>query len=97
MGWNRWQISALAILTILAGSPADAQQIQGTPGSPSATETIDSKYLPPDTRTPVDDKDYQVPFRFTGKVAKVTIRVGPEQLAEADRQVMDEALRRAKD
>jgi arylsulfatase A-like enzyme len=50
-----------------------------------------------DTRTPVDDKDYQVPFRFTGKLAKVTIRVGPEQLAEADRQVMEEALRRAKD
>jgi hypothetical protein len=50
-----------------------------------------------DTRTPVDDKDYQVPFRFTGKLAKLTIRVGPEQLAEADRKVMDEALRRAKD
>ena len=50
-----------------------------------------------DTRTPVDDKDYQVPFRFTGKLAKLTIRVGPEQLAEADRQVMEEALRRAKD
>jgi arylsulfatase len=46
MGWDRWTISALAILTVLAGGPADAQQSQGTLGSPSATETIDGKYLP---------------------------------------------------
>jgi hypothetical protein len=30
-----------------------------------------------DTGTPVDDKDYQVPFRFTGKLAKLTIKLGP--------------------
>ena len=30
-----------------------------------------------DTRTPVDDKDYQVPFRFTGKIAKLTFKLGP--------------------
>ena len=24
-----------------------------------------------DLRTPVDDKDYQVPFRFNGKIAKL--------------------------
>jgi hypothetical protein len=26
-----------------------------------------------DTRTPVDDNDYQVPFRFTGKIDKQTL------------------------
>src|SRR5262249_17046552 len=26
-----------------------------------------------DTGTPVDDKDYQVPFAFTGKLGKITI------------------------
>ena len=26
-----------------------------------------------DTRTPVDDEDYQVPFAFTGKIVKVTV------------------------
>jgi hypothetical protein len=36
-----------------------------------------------DTRTPVDDKDYQVPFHFTGNIAKLTIKVGPDQLTEA--------------
>ena len=39
-----------------------------------------------DIRTPVDDKDYQVPFRFTGKLAKLTIKLGPERLTDADRE-----------
>src|SRR5262245_41906182 len=49
--------------------------------------TIDESFdFGVDTRTPVDDKDYQVPFRFTGKLDKLTIRLGPSQLAGADRQ-----------
>jgi arylsulfatase len=35
------------LLTLLAAVAAHAQQATGTPGSPSATETIDGKYLPP--------------------------------------------------
>ena len=31
-----------------------------------------------DTRYGVDDNDYQVPFRFTGKLAKLTIKLEPE-------------------
>ena len=50
-----------------------------------------------DTRTPVDDKDYQVPFAFTGTLTKLTIKVGPEQLAEADHRGIQEALARARD
>jgi len=30
-----------------------------------------------DTGTPVDDKDYQVPFTFTGTINKVTVQLGP--------------------
>jgi arylsulfatase len=39
-----------------------------------------------DTGTPVDDSDYKVPFRFSGKLHKVTIRVQPRSLTpeEAD-------------
>ena len=33
-----------------------------------------------DTGTPVDDQDYQVPFRFTGELGKLTVKVGPRQL-----------------
>ena len=36
-----------ALSLFLSGAPAGAQQIIGTPGSPSATETIDGKQLPP--------------------------------------------------
>jgi arylsulfatase A-like enzyme len=50
-----------------------------------------------DTRTPVDDKDYQVPFRFTGKISKLTIKLGPEQLVEDDRKHMQEAINRVND
>jgi arylsulfatase A-like enzyme len=37
-----------------------------------------------DTRTPVDDNDYQVPFRFTGKLDKLTYKLGTEELMEED-------------
>jgi arylsulfatase len=30
-----------------------------------------------DTRTPIDDHDYQVPFRFTGKLNKLTVELEP--------------------
>jgi arylsulfatase len=50
-----------------------------------------------DTRTPVDDRDYQVPFRFTGKLDKLTFKLGPEQLASEDRQVIQHALATAHD
>ena len=45
-----------------------------------------------DTGTPVDDQDYQVPFRFTGKINKLTIKLGPTQLTSNDRQIIQHAL-----
>jgi arylsulfatase A-like enzyme len=44
-----------------------------------------------DTRTGVEDKDYQVPFRFTGKLDKLTIKLGPVQLSSADHRVIRHA------
>ena len=41
------KLLASCTLLALAGSVSYAQQITGTPGSPSATTTIDGKYLPP--------------------------------------------------
>src|SRR5271155_117041 len=43
-------ISLVAVLTVvwlLTASSASAQQINGVPGSPSATMTLDGKQLPP--------------------------------------------------
>ncbi|WP_457584791.1 arylsulfatase [Ensifer canadensis] len=43
--------------------------------------TIDESFdVGIDTRSPVDDKDYQVPFRFTGTIDKLTVKVGPPQI-----------------
>jgi arylsulfatase len=44
-----------------------------------------------DTRTGVEDKDYQAPFRFTGKLDKLTIKLGPVQLSSEDHQVIRHA------
>jgi arylsulfatase len=39
-----------------------------------------------DTGTPVDDKDYQVPFAFNGTLNKLTIKLEPAQLSPADQK-----------
>jgi hypothetical protein len=39
-----------------------------------------------DTGTPVDDKDYQVPFRFTGKLNELTVQIGPNQMFPAEKE-----------
>jgi arylsulfatase A-like enzyme len=59
-----------------------------------ADETFD---VGVDTRTGVNDKDYQVPFRFNGNIAKLTVDLGPMQLAESDQKVIKEARARASD
>ena len=33
-----------------------------------------------DTRTEINAEDYQVPFGFTGKIEKPTVKLGPSQL-----------------
>ena len=54
--------------------------------------TIDETFdVGADTRTPVDDKDYQVPFRFTGKLNKLTYKLGPVQLTSEEHQVIRHA------
>jgi hypothetical protein len=41
-----------------------------------------------DAGTPLDDRDYKVPFRFTGKLNKVTIRVQPHTLTLAEEKLL---------
>jgi arylsulfatase A-like enzyme len=50
-----------------------------------------------DTRTGVNDQDYQVPFRFNGKIANVTFDLGPTHLTDADEMKVREATARAHD
>lgn len=50
-----------------------------------------------DTGTPVDDKDYQVPFRFTGKIDKLTFAIDPPQLTPEDVLKLKQAESKASD
>src|SRR5437016_7345834 len=49
-----------------------------------------------DTRTGVDDS-YKLPFKFTGTIDKLTFKLGPSQLAEADKKAQAEAYANAND
>ena len=49
-----------------------------------------------DTGTPVDDKDYQVPFTFTGKLEKLTLKIDRPQLSPEDVKKLDAAQRNNK-
>jgi arylsulfatase A-like enzyme len=46
-----------------------------------------------DTGTPVDDKDYQVPFRFTGKIHKLTVKLGSDERSAADKAKVEKMKR----
>jgi len=46
-----------------------------------------------DTRTPVDDADYQVPFKFTGTISKINVKLGKDQLmADSDKLMRQNIL-----
>lgn len=41
-----------------------------------------------DSRTGVNDKGYQVPFAFTGKINTLTFNLGPAQLSVEDKKIL---------
>jgi hypothetical protein len=40
---------------------------------------------------------YQLPFRFNGKIAKLTYKFGPVKLTSEDHQIIQHALAKARD
>jgi len=46
-----------------------------------------------DTGTPVDDNDYQVPFKFTGKINKITLTIDRPKLSPEDEKKLMQAQR----
>jgi arylsulfatase len=65
------------VLSVDGREAARSQIPRTTPFLLTFDETLD---IGSDTRTPVDDRDYKVPFTFTGKIDKVAIKLGPPQL-----------------
>jgi arylsulfatase len=82
------------ILRVDGNEVATKQVPHTTPFLITIDETFDVGL---DTRTPVDDRDYQVPFRFTGKINKVTFKLWPTQLTSNDDQVIQHARATARD
>jgi arylsulfatase A-like enzyme len=59
--------------------------------------TIDETFdIGSDTRTTVDDS-YKLPFRFTGKIDKLTYKLGPEQMTNDEQKRIRHAMERARD
>ncbi|HEY5894900.1 MAG TPA: arylsulfatase [Chthoniobacterales bacterium] len=61
------------------------------PHTVPALFTIDESFdVGIDTRTGVDDSDYQPPFRFTGKLAKLTIKLEPPKMTADEEKLLKE-------
>jgi arylsulfatase A-like enzyme len=76
------------------GKEVDNKKIAHTiPALMPVDETFD---VGVDTRTGVDDNDYQPPFRFTGKLVKLTVNLKPGPMSAEDQKHFDEATMRAK-
>ncbi len=45
-----------------------------------------------DSGSPVND-DYELPFKFTGTIDKLTFKLGPSQTTEADKAKIDEGMK----
>jgi len=70
---------------------------QKIPHSIPLMMTIDETFdIGIDTRSPVDDS-YKLPFRFTGTIAKLTYKLGHDQITAAEQRSMQEAVARARD
>jgi len=64
---------------------------QNTPSSTPFAFGVDESFdIGSDTGTPVDDKDYQIPFTFNGVLNKLTINLEPQQMAMADKKTVQD-------
>lgn len=81
------------VLTV-DGKEADRKTLEHTiPLMMTIDETFD---IGSDTRSPVDFS-YDLPFRFSGTIDKLTYKLGPEQLAAEDKKKVQEADAKAND
>jgi arylsulfatase len=70
------------------GKPVATQKMEHT--IPVTLQWDESFDVGADTGTPVDDNDYQVPFKFTGKLTKLTVKVEPRMLTPEEEKLLRE-------
>ena len=86
--------SGVGTLTVDGKVVATKTMARSVPLTLPWDETFD---IGSDTGTPVDDKDYQIPFAFTGKLDKLTITVDRPKLSAEDEKKLKEASQKAND
>ena len=79
--------SATVVLMVDGKNVAEGKIERTIPFRVSADETLD---IGEDTGTPVSE-DYHVPFKFTGTLNKVVIKLNEAKLSAADQKALDEA------
>jgi arylsulfatase len=77
------------------GTVASTQKMERT--IPIILQFDESFDVGADTETGVDDKDYKVPFEFTGTLTKVTISIAPPKLTPEDEKKLREGEAAAAD
>jgi hypothetical protein len=82
------------VLKVDGNVVATAKQANSIAFLQIADETFDTGI---DLRTGVNDKDYQVPFPFNGAIDKLTIDLGPMQIADEDQRKAADAIAAAHD
>src|SRR5450631_4076104 len=66
-------------------------ETQNIPSSVPFAFGVDESFdIGSDTGTPVDDKDYHIPFAFNGTLNKLTIKLEPQQMALADKKTVQD-------
>ncbi len=79
--------SGAGVLKVDGNEVASQKMLRTLPLILQWDETFD---IGADTGTPVDDHDYQVPFRFTGKLVKLTIKLQPPKLSAEEEKLLQE-------
>ena len=74
------------------GKEVATQKIDRT--IPTILQWDESFDIGSDTGTPVDDKDYQCPFTFTGKLNKLTLKIDRPRLSPADVKQLEQESQR---
>jgi arylsulfatase len=76
------------------GKEVATQQMERT--IPFILQWDESLDIGSDTGSPVDDADYQPPFRFTGRINKITLTIDRPKLSPEDIKKLEEAARAKK-
>ena len=89
-----WSFKPTGVLTVDGREVAKQTIPHPVPALEAVDEWMDVGY---DTRTGVDDCDYQPPFRFTGTINKVTFKPGPPELTAEQMKRAAEMRAKGKD